>query len=154
MQVTEALLDFVKVGEGWSGLPYKCTSGKWTIGWGHNMEARGIPSYIEKQVSRHIPIRREQGDQMLREELKECIHHAEKLVSTFSTLDAARQVVIVDMIFNLGAVGFSCFGPTIEHINKREWGEVVQHLEGSKWYKQVKSRAKRNCRILQTGVLE
>ena len=44
------LLSFVKTNEGFRSMPYKCPAGKWTIGYGFNMDAHGIPAWMVDKI--------------------------------------------------------------------------------------------------------
>lgn len=147
----DRLLEFIQEYEGWKPTPYRCPAGKWTIGWGHNLEARGAPGWLCKCLLDKTPITKDQGYELLTNEVAESIGHAKRLVSNFWTHSTARQAVIVDMIFNLGPAGFAEFGGTIKHIEARQYEEAARHMEGTLWYRQVKLRAVRNCKIMRSG---
>jgi len=110
--------------------PYVCSAGKLTIGIGRNLEDVGIS---EATV-----------DQLFNEDLAKCISHAERMFpqhwNTFSDL---RKAGIINMIFNLGAVGFSQFKMMIEAIKKNDREAIRKHGASSLWAHQVKSRAQR-----------
>lgn len=110
--------------------PYVCSAGKLTIGIGRNLEDVGIS---EATV-----------DQLFNEDLNKCIVHAERMFpqhwTTFSDL---RKAGIINMIFNLGAVGFSQFKMMIEAIKKNDREAIRKHGAASLWAHQVKSRAQR-----------
>jgi len=150
---TDALLQFVKEFEGWSAKPYKCSAGKWTIGYGYNMEAHGIPATLVKGILDGQGILREEADKLLIAEVAQCIDAAERIVPGFNDIDRPRQYVIIDMIFNLGATGFSQFVRTITAIVAGRYGDAADYMRQSKWYRQVGLRGKRNVRIMRTGVL-
>jgi lysozyme len=109
---------------------YVCSAGKLTIGIGRNLEDVGIS---EDTVS-----------QMFDEDLEKCIKHGEKIFphhwNTFSNL---RKAGIINMIFNLGAVGFSQFKMMIEAIKVNDRDGIRKHGSASLWAKQVKGRAQR-----------
>jgi len=110
--------------------PYVCSAGKLTIGIGRNLEDVGIS---EATV-----------DQLFTEDLNRCLIHAQRLFphhwDTFSDL---RKAGIINMIFNLGAVGFSQFKNMIEAIKQNDLKRIREHGAASLWAHQVKSRAQR-----------
>jgi lysozyme len=66
-------------------------------------------------------------------------------------LTEARHESLVDMLFNLGLTRFLTFKNTIATIRRGEWAAAADLLRGSLWYKQVKGRARRVVRELDTG---
>lgn len=153
MTVPDDLVEFVAAYEGWVDHPYVCPGGKWTIGYGYNMEANGIPAWLARQIIEGRPITREQGAKLLIDEIANCISQARRIIPNFADIDRARQFVIVDMIFNLGATGFSQFVRTITAIVAGRYGQAAKHMSDSLWYRQVGDRAKRNVRIMRSGKL-
>lgn len=149
----DALLQFVKEFEGWSAKPYKCPAGKWTIGYGYNMEAHGIPANLVKPIFDVRGICREDAEKLLIEQVAQCVTDARRIVPGFDILDRPRQYVIIDMIYNLGANGFAKFVRTITAIVAGQFDDAAKHMQASKWYRQVGHRAKRNVRIMRTGAL-
>jgi len=153
MTVPDDLVEFVAAYEGWVDHPYVCPGGKWTIGYGYNMEANGIPAWLARQIIEGRPITREQGAKLLIDEIANCISQARRIIPNFADIDRARQYVIIDMIFNLGAAGYRKFANTITAIVAGRYEDAARHMQQSKWYRQVGDRAKRNVRIMRSGKL-
>lgn len=147
------LVDFIAVNEGLRLKPYQDSEGVWTIGYGYNMEANGIPAWLARQIIEGRPITREQGAKLLIDEIANCISQARRIIPNFADIDRARQFVIVDMCYNLGATGFSRFTSTIAAIIAGRYGQAAKHMSDSLWYRQVGDRAKRNVRIMRSGKL-
>lgn len=150
---TDALLQFVKEFEGWSAKPYICPGGKWTIGYGYNMEAHGIPAHLVKPILDGTGITRDHAEQLLIDEVARCISDARRIIPGFDDIDRPRQYVIIDMIFNLGAAGYRKFANTITAIVAGRYEDAARHMQQSKWYRQVGLRGKRNVRIMRSGKL-
>lgn len=150
---TDALLQFVKEYEGWSAKPYKCPAGTWTIGYGYNMEAHGVPAHLVKAIFDGKGITRKDAEQLLVIEVAQCISAARNIVPDFDKLGRPRQFVIIDMIFNLGAAGYRKFANTITAIVAGRYDDAARHMQQSKWYRQVGLRGKRNVRIMREGQL-
>ena len=111
--------------------PYRCTSGKLTIGVGRNLDDKGISE--------------QEASALLRNDIFDCINAAYEILGEycFDGLSAPRQHAVINLIFNLGKSGFSEFHNTIDAIRNNEWGKVAANLRASKWYKQVGKRAER-----------
>lgn len=71
-----------------------------------------------------------------------------------SDIDDNRQVVIYDLLYNLGLTKLLKFKNMLEAIKNKDWDKAADELLNSTYAKQTKGRAERNSRILRTGILE
>ena len=124
------IVDQLKRHEGFRSHVYKCTAGKDTIGYGFNLET-GI---TERQAELLL------RDQLLVIHLDCC-----KEFIWYKALPAARQGVIMNMVYNLGMAGFKKFKRMRAAIIAEEHDTVVNEMLASKWAHQVKSRAWELC---------
>lgn len=116
--------------------PYKDSVGKLTIGVGWN---------IDDKPMRHDEI-------MLR--LKNDIHEAEEALSHlqwYMDLDNIRQLVMVDMVFNLGFPRFLMFKKMIAALRIGHYEDAAEEMADSKWARQVGVRAERLITMMRTG---
>ncbi len=122
--------------EGLSLLPYKCTTGHLTIGYGHNLE-HGISTAAAEFI------------------LKEDLARAERTVKEefpwWWKLDDARQFVLVDMAFNMGLAGLKGFKKMLAAMENGDYQTAAKEMLASKWAGQVKRRAVELAKIMQTG---
>ena len=118
--------------------PYKDSVGKITIGYGRNLDDKGI--------SRH------EADYLLENDITEAIDYAETY-PFFATLNDARKHVVVDMMFNLGPTRFGLFRSFIDALNAQDYEKAALQMIDSLWYKQVRARAVRLVMIMRSGVL-
>ena len=109
--------------------PYRCTSGKITIGVGRNLQDRGISDY--------------ECDVMLDRDIDETISACKLSFPWFESLSQARQAVVVDMVFNLGVIGFQAFKRTIAYIEAGQYRAASREMLRSRWADQVGDRAVR-----------
>lgn len=130
------ILDQLKEHEGFRGQPYKCSAGKTTIGYGRNLESK--------------PLSEEEATYLLLSDIEDATKNAERY-PFFYTLNEARQAVIIDMIFNLGNVGFKRFKKTIKALNAFNYNAAAQEMLDSTWAKQVQTRAIRLAEQMRTG---
>ena len=134
----EKLAARVRRNEGLSYLPYRCSAGALTIGYGHNLEARGI----SKEVAELL--------------LKQDLEVAEKQVKNafiwWPKLDDARMGVLVEMCFNLGISGLVGFKKMLSAVEAGDYQTAAQEMLDSKWARQVKGRAVELAKIMQTGL--
>lgn len=125
--------------EGLRLFPYKCTSGKTTIGCGRNLDDRGIT--------------RAEAMTMLQNDIDECAADCVLIVgeSVWDKLSDARQRVLVDMRFNLGPKGLRTFARTLAAISQGRYADAAQYMLESKWARQVGRRATRLSKMMRDG---
>ena len=71
--------------------------------------------------------------------LQDCV----TVFPNFDTLPETAQLVIANMMFNMGRPRFSGFKKFIAGVNANDWMEAGRQMEDSGWYRQVTNRAKR-----------
>lgn len=129
---------YTKRFEGLRLFPYKCPAGKITIGYGHNIEDNGI--------TEDIAVRLLDADLIAAErEVRQRFTH-------FYKLNEARQFVLVDMCFNMGAAKLFTFKKMFAALAKDEYPTAAKEMLDSKWARQVGNRAKVLSEIMISGV--
>ena len=120
--------------------PYLDTKNKVTIGIGHNLTDRGLSDRVRGLV--------------FQEDLLESYEDAIGTfgVVGFSRFGEARQLAILNMIFNLGLTKFLGFKKTIAAIKLEQWDSAADHAKDSLWYKQVGERGDRVTEMLRTNI--
>jgi lysozyme len=129
------MMEELKRDEGFRGCAYLCTAGKITFGFGHNIQDNPIPENIAEDI--------------LLNDIIQCLDACEKFFPWFYQLSDVRQRVIINMIFNLGAEGVSKFKKMIAAIEKNDFELAAREMEDSKWYTQVGDRAKRLVHMME-----
>jgi lysozyme len=125
----------IAVDEGLRLKPYRCTAGKLTIGYGHNLDDLG--------VSRRV------ADLMLEEDAVIAKDACEKIFGEqFARWSENRQLGWLNLAFNLGQTRLMQFRNTIKAARGGDWTEVEKGLRASLWFRQVKSRAERVIRMI------
>lgn len=115
--------------------PYKCTSGKLTIGVGRNLEDRGITT--------------EEAMMLLRNDIEEVVSHLSKKL-IWRDLSEVRQRVLADMAFQLGLEGLMKFKETLNAIHSAEYQKAAEKMRQSRWYAQTPKRAARLAKMMAT----
>ena len=128
----------IKKHEGLKLKPYKCTSGKLTIGYGRNLEDNGIS--------------KAEAEQMLYNDIQNCYAECVKF-SFWNNLNEARQAVLIDMCFNLGITRLKQFKKMFAALGEGNYTLAAREMENSSWHKQVKTRAAELSQIMETGEL-
>jgi len=121
-------------------MPYKCSAGKLTIGYGRNLDDNGISE--------------EEAIELLREDTYSASTEVEKLYyldSTTKGVNVVRHNVLVNMVFNLGITRYKKFKKHIAAVKAQDWEEAANQMMDSSWYKQVGPRAVRLVEEMRTG---
>jgi len=130
-------LERIKEKEGFSPYIYKCPAGKLTIGYGTNLEDRGI-SKAEAQM-------------LVLNDLQRAITSLQNIFEGWEFFSAKRKVALIDMVYNLGVAGFCKFKNMILAIKKEDWDKAAKCAMDSLYAKQVGVRAKENAKWLKEG---
>ncbi len=135
---TDRLITSLKHHEGKRLKPYNdSVYKKLTIGYGHNLDANGIPEWV--------------ADALLQTSIYKYAFDTTRVVPSFHGLTDARQEVLVEMVFNLGAAGLAGFKKTLGYIAECNWDEAAREMLDSKWATQVGRRANSLSRKFSRG---
>lgn len=160
MDYIDKLLEQVKRHEGFSATPYKCTAGKWTIGYGFNLDSYGVTDteglvwtegyaayVLEQQLSELTPPAYSKTP--LEEVFKSCYYDygTDKTIEYFF----CRVEAIRNMAFNLGTGGVLKFKKMITALEKKDFDLAAKEMLDSKWAKQVGNRATELSEQMRTG---
>lgn len=117
---------------------YRCTSGKLTIGRGHNIEDRGIsPAVMEL---------------MFQEDVDVAERDALALFPGLHSYSDRRKAALINMSFQLGFERLKAFKKMRAAVNAGDWGAAVYEANDSLWAKQTqKSRVDRVLEDLAQG---
>ena len=129
-------IDLIKKHEGVRLKVYKDTTGHDTIGYGRNLDFRGI-SMAEAEV-------------MLQNDIAQTVRTLEPY-TWYQGLDATRQAVLVDMAFNLGVKGLLGFTTFLNFLLVRDFAAAADDMLATKWARQVGHRAIEDAEIIREG---
>lgn len=111
--------------------PYKCSSGKLTIGYGRNLEDVGIS--------------KTEADYMFQADFARAIQDAMSLCKFYNIdykqLIEQRFYVLVDMCFNMGYERTKNFKKMFSALKKGLYEDAAREMLDSVWAKQVGNRA-------------
>ena len=137
---------------------YKDSLGIATIGIGRNLEDRGItPEELEWMDIPNMAIVHTMGiteaDAMYLAQNDVQIVEEELLRShpCVENLDAVRQLVLVDMAFNMGVPRLGKFKKMWAAIHENNFDEAAKEMLDSRWANQVKSRSTKLAHAMHTG---
>ncbi len=134
--MTEAK-ELLKRHEGLRLKPYRCTAGRLTIGWGRNLEDKGIS--------------RAEADILFENDWAEAEAGARTLVGNWDELSENRKGVLVNMVFNMGLEGMRKWKNTLRCIEQGDFRGAAVHMRQSLWARQVPVRAAELIRIMEEG---
>ena len=138
------LREMIKNHEGLKLKPYECTAGRWTIGYGHNLDAH--------KETPPLSITQAQAEQYLDQDISTADCDCVMRLPYFTYLDEVRKAVLIDMCFNLGINGLLGFKKTNAAIMAKDYYTAAAEMLDSKWATQVGIRARRLSRMMIYGV--
>lgn len=133
------LIEQLKFEEGLRLRAYRCTAGKLTIGYGHNLEAK--PYFNGERIPSEIT--EAMANQLLEKDVDDVHDQLATVYHGFLLLQGARRDACVNMAFQLGVQGFMQFKQLLVALDKCEWAKAYTAALDSKWARQTPHRAER-----------
>lgn len=130
-------LELLRIHEGLRLKPYRCTAGKLTVGYGRNLENKGISL--------------EEAEYLLENDMEEVKSILVDRITIWPKLDEVRRSVLIDMCFNMGWGGLSKFKGFLAAVEDENWQIAGEEMEDSSWWGQVGSRAIRLGKMMESG---
>ena len=141
-----SLVDSVKKNEGYRPRVYRCTGkstadnrgsdeGYDTIGYGFAIK----DLHLDEDICDMI-LERKLGELKLR------IHKNFEFVLD---LPESVQDVVVEMCYQMGVYGFSCFKKTIAYLQDKQWEKASIEMLDSRWADQTPARARKMSNIVK-----
>jgi len=131
----DRILEGLKLDEGFRSFPYRCTANKLTIGYGRNLEERGIT--------------KEEATHLLKNDIREVLYDLQQIFRDYDIYPESVQYVLANMRFQLGSGGFRNFKNMIAAIKRENWQQAAIEMINSKWYRQTTKRANRLVDIMK-----
>lgn len=88
-------------------------------------------------------ISEERVNALFKEDIKVTLDECKILYENFDDLPEEAQLILANMMFNMGRPRLSKFKKMNKAIADEDWIEASLQMEDSKWYRQVTNRAKR-----------
>ncbi len=134
------VIAFLMRHEGLELRPYGDTVGKLTIGYGRNLDDKGIT--------------REEAQMLLEHDVTEGIAEAMRAFVWLPKLDEVRAAVIVEMVTSLGLPRFLTFKKCIAAVQAWDYATAADEMIDSQWRAQVGARAYRLAAQMRTGKVQ
>lgn len=125
--------------ESFRQFPYTDTTGHLTIGIGRNLDARGISQ--------------NEAFTLLDDDIQYFSSKLNSILPFFDSLDEIRQIVLIDMCFNLGVNGFLEFKDMLACLDQKDYEGATQALLHSKAATQCPDRYQTLAVIMRTGAM-
>lgn len=151
--VIESAITYIKINEGEvkkgnrhviydddCGKPCKTgdnIKGLLTVGYGRNLMGRGLSQ--------------DEAEYLLKNDVAEVYEDLRVAYPWFASLSNNRQIVMIDLRFNMGAAKLSTFKNMLAAMEKGDYSSASVHLLASAYAKQVGKRATRNAEMLRNG---
>lgn len=131
------LMADLKRDEGWSQYPYRCKAGALTIGYGRNLDAKGIT--------------KAEGDILLRNDIVEAQEFLQRLCPPCINVSDNRYRALINMMFNLGPGGFLTFRRMRQAIDAGDWERAADELMDSQAARDLEGRYERLKILIREG---
>lgn len=110
-----------------------------TFGLGHLVR----PSDPEHGQPVGTPVSEERVNECFTQDVQTTLDDCEILYPDFAELPDKAQLVIANMMFNMGRPRLSQFKGMKAGVDARDWNRAADEMVDSRWYKQVTNRAER-----------
>jgi lysozyme len=139
---TTKLAEQLKRHEGFVATPTPCPAGHPSIGHGHNLDANPFTPEQEEYLNlprdwHSRPMTLEEADVILLADIADAFAEALHLVDDWDLIGDARQNVLVNLVFNMGAAKVRQFKGMIAEIECGDWDGAAWQLQDSHWFRQV-----------------
>lgn len=135
--MTNSLLTLIQRFEGCQLKPYTDTVGKLTIGYGRNLQDKGISQ--------------EEADMMLQNDFADVTGSVTQALSWIGDLTLARQNVLFCMAFQMGLNGLLGFKNMLNACQQGKYDIASAAMLQSKWADQTPNRAKVLANMMISG---
>jgi lysozyme len=135
MDAIELAVESIKRHEGFMAFAYQCPANKTSIGFGRNIQEKGITLG--------------EAEHLLENDIAECVQDLSTR-SYWGTLSSTQQAGLIDLRFNLGAKGYSSFKQMEIALDMGDYTEAAYQILHSKYHDQVGKRAEDVAKMVTT----
>ena len=136
------LIDFTAKHEGFRNKIYKCPAGKYTIGYGRNLEKSRHLSNKELEEWQSKSISKQLAYEWLLEDLKEAEQQIDDFIKTKNIgISQTRKEILVAMNYQMGIGSFRQFRKFTIALQNNDYKLASLEMLDSKWAKQTPRRA-------------
>jgi lysozyme len=137
---------YIKANEGLRLKPYRCSQDKWTIGYGCRL------SHEPSEKLKRDGITPLQAEEYFAARFKDALNDCHILYGfVWDEISENRQIVLVDMAYQLGRSKLRLFFKMNEAIRKMDFRQAAKEIIDSLYYTQTHNRADRNRLMMEQG---
>jgi lysozyme len=113
----------------------------------------GLPTYgighlVTENDEEHgqpvgTPVSEERVAEVFEQDIQVTLDECQRLYEDFNDLPEEVQLIIANMMFNMGRPRLSQFKGMKAGVDARDWDQAADEMVDSKWYRQVTNRADR-----------
>jgi lysozyme len=131
--------ELIEQHEGRKNLAYQDSRGFWTVGVGHNLQAKPLSDAAVDLIR----------DEDIQDAMVACVAI---FGDVWASLAAPRQAALVDMAFQLGEAGLRKFERLIAAIQLGQWDTAAAEALSSDWATETSERAKCDAQMILSGL--
>jgi len=149
--------------EGYEPAAYQCPAGKWTIGFGTNLQRREMPAGVMAIlapiliacINTGCAVGRNWTGLVMTPEVAKALMVADmtacnwRLLELFEDRPTPAQLALLDMAYNMGVSRLLTFKRMFAALDAGDWETAADELLDSRYAKQVSERAASNADLLQ-----
>jgi len=129
----------LEIDEGIKHVTYMCSADRLTFGIGH------LVTESDEEYNRPVGtfITTDRVAECFNKDVGTVLEDCERLYPDFDSLPEEVQLIIANMMFNMGYPRLSKFKGMKAGVDARDWQQAADEMVDSKWYHQVTNRAER-----------
>ena len=131
----KALIERLKVNEGFRSRVYQCSLGFDTIGYGFAIK--------------DLELTEKEAEYLLANRVSQKHLHLLDNLDWYSDMPPEVQGVILEMVYQLGFSGFTKFKKAISNMKSKDWKGAATEMLDSRWAKQTPNRANQLADIVR-----
>jgi lysozyme len=129
---------------------YRDSLGFWTIGVGHLLPRPKSPEWNGYTITKA------HSDALFQKDWDKHVALVARYAPWAMAFDEVRRYVVIDMTFNLGIEPFDGDGVKdwpilVRQLKANDWAAAASNMRSTLWAQQVKGRAFRLARMIETG---
>lgn len=145
-----ALREFIKRHEGLKLVPYVDTVGKWTWGYGRNIDdvpckPEELLALLQKGATQEV------AELFLNNDIRQSDEDCLSIFQEFEYLSENRRIALTSVMFNLGLRKFKGFRKMIAAVRSYRWKDAHDELLDSRRARQIPMRSREEAEMLKNG---
>ena len=131
----KALIERLKINEGFRSKVYKCSLGFDTIGYGFAIK--------------DLELTEKEAEYLLANRVSQKHLHLLDYLDWYKDMPPEVQGVILEMVYQIGFSGFKKFKKAIANMKDKNWKAAAAEMLDSRWHRQTPGRSERLADIVR-----